>query len=113
MSHRLYRSLWPSLATRLYRLSHPEGLQGYILYRQRTVVNRFLLVVLFLLVHIKGSTGVYHFDWSLFSNRDIRGKYTFTQRNKFDALQEISETPTPNDEYENFVNAHSEAVAYA
>ena len=34
-----------------------------------------------------------------------------TQRNKFDALQEISETLTPNDEYENFVNAHIEATA--
>ena len=29
-----------------------------------------------------------------------------TLRNEFDALQEISETPTPNNEYENFVNAH-------
>ena len=34
-----------------------------------------------------------------------------TQRNKFDALEEKSETPTPNDEYENFVNAHLEAAA--
>ena len=34
-----------------------------------------------------------------------------TLRNKFDALQEISETPTPNDEYENFVNAHIETAA--
>ena len=36
---------------------------------------------------------------------------TLTLRNKFDALQEISETPTPNDEYENFVNAHLKAAA--
>ena len=34
-----------------------------------------------------------------------------TQRNKFDVLQEISETLNPNDEYENFVNAHLEAAA--
>ena len=34
-----------------------------------------------------------------------------TQRNKFDALQKISETPTPNDKYENFVNAHLEVTA--
>ena len=34
-----------------------------------------------------------------------------TLRNKFDALQEISETLTPNDEYKNFVNAHLEAPA--
>ena len=32
-------------------------------------------------------------------------------RNKFDALQEISETLTPNDEYKNFVNAHMYGVA--
>ena len=31
--------------------------------------------------------------------------------NKFDALQEKTETHTPNDEYENFVNAHLEAAA--
>ena len=34
-----------------------------------------------------------------------------TLRNKFDALQEVSETPTPNDEYKNFVNAHLGAAA--
>ena len=52
-----------------------------------------------------------HYDWSLLNNRYIRDKYTLTLRNKFDALQEISETPTSNDEYENFVNAHLEAAA--
>ena len=34
-----------------------------------------------------------------------------TLRNKFDALQEISETSTPNDEYENFLNAHIKVAA--
>ena len=34
-----------------------------------------------------------------------------TQRNKFDALQEILETFTPNDEYEKFVKVHIEEVA--
>ena len=34
-----------------------------------------------------------------------------TLKNKFDALEEISETPTPNDEYVNFANAHLEAAA--
>ena len=34
-----------------------------------------------------------------------------TLRNKFDAVQKISETPPPNDEYENFVNAHIEMAA--
>ena len=42
---------------------------------------------------------------------DIKDKYTLTLRNKFNALQEISETPTLNDEYENFLNAQLEAVA--
>ena len=42
---------------------------------------------------------------------DIRNKYTLILINKFEALQEISEKPTPNDEYENFVNAHLEAAA--
>ena len=42
---------------------------------------------------------------------DIRDKYTLTLRNKFDALQEIFETPSLNDKYENFVNAHLEVAA--
>ena len=54
-----------------------------------------------------------HNDWSLLNNRDICDKYSITQRNKFDALQEISETPCPNDEYENFDNAHLKAAAAA
>ena len=40
-----------------------------------------------------------------------RAEGLVTLRNKFDALPEISETPTPNDEYENFVNVHLEAAA--
>ena len=53
-------SPWPSLATRLNRPSLRGSLRGYILYRHRAVAFRFLLVVLPLLVHVKGSTGVYH-----------------------------------------------------
>ena len=34
-----------------------------------------------------------------------------TLRNKDDALQKISVTLIPNDEYENFVNAHMKAAA--
>ena len=56
------------------------------------------------------TTTTIHYAWSLLNNRDIKDKYTLTLRNKFDALQEITETPTPNDEYENFVNAHLEAA---
>ena len=51
------------------------------------------------------------YDWSLFKNRDIRDKYTLILKNKFYALHEISETPTPNDKYDNFVNAHVEKAA--
>ena len=57
------------------------------------------------------TTTTVHYDWSLLFNRNIRDKYTLALRNEFDALQEISETPTPNDEYGNFVNAHLEAAA--
>ena len=52
-----------------------------------------------------------HYDWSLINNRDIRHKYALTRRNKFDALQEKTETPTSNDEYKDFVNARLEAAA--
>ena len=52
-----------------------------------------------------------HYDRSLLNNRYIRDKYTLTIRNKFDTFQERAETPTPNDEYENFINAHLEAAA--
>ena len=40
----------------------------------------------------------------------LRDKYAITLRNKFDTLQEKTETHTPNDEYENFVNALLEAA---
>ena len=55
-----------------------------------------------------------HYDWSLLNNIldiYIRERYSLTLRNKFDALQEISETPTLNNKYENFVNAHLEVAA--
>ena len=54
------------------------------------------------------SIAQYH--WSLLNSRDISNKYTITQRNNFDTLQEISETLTPNDEYENSINAYIEAT---
>ena len=43
-----------------------------------------------------------HYDWALLNNRDIRDKYVLELRNRFETL--------PNDEYENFVNAHPEAA---
>ena len=52
------------------------------------------------------TTKTEYYNWSLVNNRDISNKCTLTLRNKFDAFQAISEKITPNDEYENFVNAH-------
>ena len=52
-----------------------------------------------------------HYDWALLNNNDIRDKYGLALRNKFDAQQEKTEILTPNDEYENFFNAHLEAAA--
>ena len=52
-----------------------------------------------------------YYDWALLNNRDIRDKYVLELRNRFETLQEKTETSTPNDEYENFVNAHLEAAA--
>ena len=52
-----------------------------------------------------------HYDRVLLNNRDIRDKYVLELRNRFETLQEKTEKGTPNDEYENFVNAHQEAAA--
>ena len=52
-----------------------------------------------------------HYDWALLNNWNIRDKYALALRNTYDAQQEKTETPTPNEEYENFVNAHLEAAA--
>ena len=52
-----------------------------------------------------------YYDWALLNNRDIRDKYVLELRNRFETLQEKTEKGTPNDEYENFVNAHLEAAA--
>ena len=51
-----------------------------------------------------------HYDWGLLNNRDIRDKYAIALRNKYNALQEKTETHTQNEEYENFVNTHLEAA---
>ena len=52
-----------------------------------------------------------HYDCALLNNRDIRDKYVLELRNRFETLQEKTEKGIPNDEYENFVNAHLEAAA--
>ena len=51
-----------------------------------------------------------YYDWALLNNKDIRDKYVLELRNRFET-QEKTEKSTPNDEYENFVNAHLEAAA--
>ena len=57
------------------------------------------------------TTTTVHYDWFLLNNWDTRNKCTLTQRNKFDARKEIWEKPSPNNEYENSVNALLEAAA--
>ena len=57
------------------------------------------------------TTTTIHYDWALLNDKDIRDKYVFALRNKFDALQEKTGIHIPNDEYENFVNSHLEASA--
>ena len=52
-----------------------------------------------------------HYDWALLNNRDIRDKYALELRNRFETLQEKAEKVTPNDEYENVVQAHLEAAS--
>ena len=52
-----------------------------------------------------------HYDWALLNNRDIRDKYALELRNRFETLQEKTEKVTPNDKYENFVEAHLEAAS--
>ena len=51
---------WASLATSPYRLLLSADPHDYIPYTHRAAVYRFELNVLPLLVHVKGSTGVYH-----------------------------------------------------
>ena len=57
------------------------------------------------------TTTTIHYDWALLDNKDIRDKYVIALTSKFDALQENTETRTPNNEYENFVNAHQQTTA--
>ena len=56
------------------------------------------------------TTTTVHYDWDLLNDRDSRDEYALTLRNKYDALQENTETHTPNDEYENFAHAHLKAA---
>ena len=49
-----------------------------------------------------------HYDWALLNNRDIIDKFVLELGNRFETLKEKTEKGPPNDEYENFVNAHLE-----
>ena len=51
-----------------------------------------------------------HYDWALRNNRDIRDKYALELGNRFETLQEKTEKVTPNDEYENFIEARQEVA---
>ena len=51
-----------------------------------------------------------HYDWALLTT-EIWDKYVVELRNRFETLQEKTEKGTPNDEYENFVDAHLEVAA--
>ena len=57
------------------------------------------------------TTTTIHYDWALLNTKDIRDKYIIALRNKFNRLQEKTDTHTLNDKYENFVSAHLEAAA--
>ena len=64
-----------------------------------------------LLKNATRTTTTVHYDWALLNKRDSRDKYALAIRNKFDVLQEKTETHSSNDEYENLFNAHLEAAA--
>ena len=69
------------------------------------------MAVLFSSIEAKRTATTKHYNWALLNNRDIRDKYVLESRNRYETLQERTEKSTPNDEYENFVNAHLEAAA--
>ena len=64
-----------------------------------------------LINNAKRTATIKHNDWALLNTRDIRDKYVLELGKRFETLQEKTEKSTPNDEYENFVNANLEAAA--
>ena len=73
--------------------------------------HRIVKIRLSLRKNDKRTATTKHYDWALLNNKDVRDKYVLELRNRFETLQEKTEKSTPNDEYENFVNAHLEAAA--
>ena len=47
--------------------------------------------------NVTRTTTTVHYDWALVTNRNIRDKYALALRNKYNALQEKTETHTPNE----------------
>ena len=72
--------------------------------------HRFITTKILLILCRNKKETVKITHWSSLTNRDVRNKYMVTERNRFDTLQEIPETHTPNDEYENFVSVHMETA---
>ena len=60
--------------------------------------------------NVTRTTATVYYQWALLNNRDIKDEYTLVLRNKYDTLLEQTKTHTPNEEYENLVNAHLEAA---
>ena len=103
MDYILINKIWINGALNYEAYSSFEGLLSY----HRIVTAK---IHLSLCRNTTQRTKTTHYDWSLPNNRNIWNRYTIRQRNKFFALQEISETLAPNDEYENFVHANMEAA---
>ena len=78
--------------------------------RYTSLLKEYLPTTESIWIYAKKQVKATYHDWSSFSNRNISHKYMVLKRNKFDILQEISETYTPNDECEHFVTAHIEAT---
>ena len=74
-------------------------------------VNIFLFKLLYGFQNATRIATTKHYDWALLNKRDIRDKYVFELRNRFDTQQEKTEKGTPNNEYGNFVNTRLEAAA--
>ena len=102
--HSLALSPWPSKPLLKPTYSSFEGVSS----DHRIVTAKIRLS---LRKNAKRTATTKHSDWALLNNRDIRDKYVLELRNRFETLQEKTEKSTPNDEYENFVNAHLEAAA--
>ena len=74
-------------------------------------IYEYIYIYIYIYIYATWTTTTKHYDWAILNNRDISDKYVLELRNRFETLQEKTEKGTPNEEYENFVNAHLEAAA--